>query len=167
MAERRNQDVDMSKFVAASSKTDLKRGVDYIGVSVCFVVHDGNGNILLQKRSKNCRDEQGMWDIGGGALEFGENLEEAVRREVKEELRAEALDVQFIKSFEALRDNKGTSTHWVAFAHVVLVDPKTIAIGEPDKVDEIAWFNSKTLPSPLHSQFYKSFDAARMSGIIH
>ena len=64
---------------------DIKRGVDYIGVTVNFIIHDGKGNVLLQKRSQNCRDEQGRWDIGGGALEFGEKLEDAVRREVKED----------------------------------------------------------------------------------
>ena len=61
----------MTKIKPAKTIIDLKRGVDYIGVTVNFLVHDGNGRILLQKRSKQCRDEQGRWDIGGGAVEFG------------------------------------------------------------------------------------------------
>jgi ADP-ribose pyrophosphatase YjhB (NUDIX family) len=36
-------------------------------------------------RSKNCRDEQGCWDCGGGSMEFGETFEETVKREVEEE----------------------------------------------------------------------------------
>lgn len=156
----------MNKVVVAADAADLKRGVDFIGVTVNFVVHDGKGNILLQKRSQNCRDEQGNWDIGGGALEFGEKLEDAVRREVLEELQAEALEVKFIKAFEALRNNNGTPTHWMAFVHTVQVDPRQVKIGEPHKIDEIGWFTSKNLPSPLHSQFYKAFDVVLDAGII-
>lgn len=156
----------MNNLVIASENTDLKRGVDYIGVTVNFIVHDGKGNILLQKRSQNCRDEQGKWDVGGGALEFGERLEDAVRREMKEELLTEALDIKFIKTYEALRDNNGTPTHWMAFAHIVRVDPKTVKIGEPHKIDEIAWFTSKNLPYPLHSMFAQALDIALEQGII-
>ena len=148
------------KPTIASNDVDMRRGVDYIGVSVNFVIHDGKGNVLLQKRSKNCRDEQGRWDVGGGSMEFGETLEEAVRREVKEELRAKALQIDFLKAYAVVRDNKGTKTHWVAFMHAVRVDPKQVTIGEPHKIDEIGWFNSKNLPSPLHSQFDKTFGTA-------
>lgn len=59
----------------ADNKTDLKRGIYHIGVTINFLVHDGNGKLLLQKRSINCRDEHGKWDIGGGAVEFGETLD--------------------------------------------------------------------------------------------
>ncbi|MDB5182913.1 MAG: hypothetical protein JWO47_697 [Candidatus Saccharibacteria bacterium] len=157
----------MNKVVVAAEALDLRRGIDYIGISANFVIHDGKGNILLQKRSQNCRDEQGNWDIGGGALEFGETLVEGVRREVKEELMTEALEIKLLKAYEAIRDNNGTPTHWMAFTHAVLVDPKSIKIGEPHKIDEIGWFTSANLPSPLHSQFYKSFDIARELGIVH
>lgn len=156
----------MDKVFIADQLTDLKRGVDFIGVTVNFIVHDGNGNVLLQKRSQNCRDEQGRWDIGGGALEFGEKLEDAVRREVKEEIEADALEIKFLKSFEALRDNNGTPTHWMAFVHSVQVDPQAVKIGEPHKIDDIGWFSSDRLPSPLHSMFYNSYDFALEIGLL-
>lgn len=37
----------------------MKNGIDYIGVGVVFFCHDGGGNFLMNKRSKNSRDEQG------------------------------------------------------------------------------------------------------------
>lgn len=156
----------MNKVTVADEATDFKRGVDFIGVTVCFIVHDGNGKILLQKRSQQCRDEQGNWDIGGGALEFGERLEDGVRREIYEEYNAEPLEISFIGSYEALRDNGGTPTHWMAFIHAVRVEPQAITIGEPHKVDEIGWFTSDSLPNPLHSQFHRSFDLAKELGIV-
>jgi 8-oxo-dGTP diphosphatase len=156
----------MNKVIVADSDVDLKRGVGYIGVTVNFLIHDGKGNVLLQKRSQNCRDEQGRWDIGGGALEFGERLADAVKREVREELCTDPTKVDFLISYEVLRENNGIPTHWMAFAHSVQVDPKHVKIGEPNKIDEIGWFNSQNLPSPRHSQFDIPFSAALSSGIV-
>lgn len=156
----------MSNVTIADDTVDLKRGVDYIGVTVCFVVHDGAGNILLQKRGQGARDERGNWDIGGGAVEFGETLDTAVRREVMEELCTQPISVEFITAYEAHRDNNGVPTHWIALLHAVKVDPATVNIGEPHKIAEIGWFNSSNLPSPLHSQFNKSYDRAKEHGYI-
>lgn len=49
----------------------MKKGEDYTGVSIVYLCHDGKGRYLLAKRSVNCRDEHGVWDCGGGGLEFG------------------------------------------------------------------------------------------------
>lgn len=145
---------------------DLKRGVDYIGVTVNFIIHDGKGRMLLQKRSQNCRDERGRWDIGGGALEFGERLEDAVKREIKEELCTEPLTVKFLSTYEALRDNDGIPTHWMAFVHAVQVNPKDVKIGEPHKIDEIGWFTTASLPKPLHSMFHLALKLAKQHDLI-
>ncbi|MHB1865326.1 MAG: NUDIX domain-containing protein [Candidatus Saccharimonadales bacterium] len=150
----------------ASDKVDLRRGIDHIGVSASFIVHDGKGRILLQKRGPNARDEQGRWDVGGGAIEFGETIDEAVRREIKEELLTTPLDIRFLTVYEALRELNGKPTHWVTIMHAVKVDPKKIAIGEPHKITEIGWFTSQTLPKPLHSQFHKSYDLAFKLGVV-
>ncbi len=150
----------------ADINTDLRRGVDHIGVSASFVVHDGKGNVLLQKRGPNARDEQGRWDVGGGAIEFGESIDEAVRREIMEELCCEPLDIEFLTVYDAHREHDGNKTHWVAIMHAVRVDPKKVKIGEPDKIDELGWFTSETLPEPLHSQFHKSFTIAKNQGIV-
>jgi 8-oxo-dGTP diphosphatase len=145
---------------------DLKKGVDFIGVTVPFVVHDGKGNVLLQKRSQNCRDEQGTWDVGGGSMEFGETFEQTVRREVLEELCSEAAEVKFLKAYNAIRDNDGILTHWIALAHSVKVDPRKVKIGEPERIDEIGWFTLGKLPAPLHSMMERSLDAAKEAGVI-
>ena len=142
------------------------RGVDYIGVTVTFVIHDGKGNFLLQKRSQNTRDEKGKWDVGGGALEFGEEWSDAVTREVKEELTASPKKIVFLKAFNALRKNNGVNTHWIALVHSVLVDPSEVKIGEPNKIDEIGWFNLNNLPNPLHSKILESLMAAMEKGYI-
>ncbi|MCA9345554.1 NUDIX domain-containing protein [Candidatus Saccharibacteria bacterium] len=145
---------------------DIKRGVDYIGISASFVVHDGQGRVLLQKRGQRARDENGKWDVGGGAIEFGESISEAVSREIFEELCVIPMSIDFLTVYDAFRVNKSIKTHWVAIMHAVQVDPDKVKIGEPDKIEEIGWFTSKTLPSPLHSQFWKSYQVALDKGIV-
>jgi|SRR5665213_3518066 len=150
----------------ANIKTDLKRGVDYIGVSASFVVHDGEGRVLLQKRGPNARDEQGNWDVGGGAIEFGETIIEALKREIYEELQVEALEIEFLTVYDPHRVLNGKPTHWITIMHTVKVDPNKVKIGEPHKISEIGWFTSDNLPSPLHSQFHKAYDIALKAGIV-
>ncbi len=150
----------------AEEKIDLKRGIDHIGVSVVAIVHDGKGNILLMKRGQKARDEHGRWDICGGALEFGESIDDAIKREVQEELCAKPFSIQFLTAYDAHRFHNGTQTHWIALVHSVQVKPEDVKIGEPHKIDEISWFTSENLPDPLHSQFPKSFDVALAAGII-
>ena len=156
----------MSKIKPAKEHVDLKRGVDYIGVTVNFLVHDGKGRILLQKRSKQCRDEQGRWDIGGGAVEFGESLDEAVLRELREELNVEPVSYEFVQHYDAHRINDGLPTHWIAITYAVHVDPDKISIGEPHKIDEIGWFTLDTLPEPRHSMFHKAHEIALKKNIL-
>lgn len=150
----------------ADNKKDLRRGVDYTGVSASFVIHDGKGQVLLHRRGAGARDENGRWDVGGGAIEFQETLEEAVRREIMEEFCTEPLDIQFLTVYDAFRELNGVKTHSIAVMHTVKVDPGKVKIGEPDKVDELGWFTSDNLPSPLHSQFWKSYQLALDKGIV-
>ncbi len=141
-------------------------GEDIIGVVVCAVVHDGMGNILLLRRGMNARDERGKWDICGGALEFGESVKAGLNRELHEELYATSLETKLLTVFDAHRTINSKKTHWVALLHSVLVDPKSVTLGEPDKFDEFGWFAIATLPKPLHSQFPKVFAAAKKAKII-
>ena len=135
----------------------MKKGIDYTGIVVVFICHDGNGNILMQKRTDKCRDEHGRWECGGGGVEFGETLDDALRRELREESLTEPLDYQLLGYREIFREHKGRRTHWVAFDFKVLVDPERVGIGEPDMVNEIGWFSMDNLPDPMHSQVPSTF----------
>ena len=134
---------------------DLKKGVDFTGISIVFICHDGNGNILMNKRSQNCRDEQGRWDIGGGSLEFGHKVEDTLKREIMEEYCTDILGYEFLGFRDVLRDNNGQKTHWIGLDFKVQVDRSKVKIGEPHKADEIGWYKWDKLPFPTHSQFPK------------
>lgn len=154
------------KVVVAEDKVDLRRGIDHIGVGAASIIHDGQGKLLLMKRGPKARDERGCWDVCGGAIEFGESVDEAIKREVMEELCVEVKDIDFLEVYDAHREHEGSRTHWIQIVHAVLVDPKGVKIGEPHKISEIGWFGLDDLPSPLHSQFSKCLEPAKRHGII-
>jgi ADP-ribose pyrophosphatase YjhB (NUDIX family) len=134
----------------------MKKGVDFTGITTSFCCHDGKGNILMQKRSHKCRDEQGNWDIGSGSLEFGLSPEENMKKEIKEEYGVEPKKVTHIGTRSVKRKlSDGTQTHWVAFDYLVEVEREKVKNGEPESIDEIAWFTPDSLPNPLHSQMMK------------
>lgn len=136
-----------------------KVGVDYIGITCVSFCHDGKGNLLFHKRSQNCRDERGNWDVGGGSLEFGESFEEGVRREVMEEYCCEILDLKYLGAHNVLRTNhENKKTHWIALFFASKVDPEKVKIGEPDYMDDIGWFSENNLPEPIHTNFYNVYN---------
>ena len=140
---------------------ELKKGVDYIGITCVFYCHDGNGKVLMHKRSKNCRDEIGNWDVGGGSLKFGETFEQGVKREIKEEYCCEVLELKFLGAHNILRKNKGKKTHWIGLLFLAKIDPKEVKVGEPDYMEELGWFSENNLPQPLHSHFYPFYELVK------
>lgn len=130
----------------------MKKGEDYVGVTLSFFCHDGKGNFILAKRSTNCRDEHGRWDFGGGSVEHGDTVEERLRQEIKEEYCTDVLSFEFLGYRDIHREHDGKQTHWISLDFKVLVDPAQVRNGEPHKFDDLGWFTLDALPSPLHSQ---------------
>ena len=127
-----------------------------IRISVITICYDGKGNYLLGKRSAQCRDEQGKWEpVGGGGLKFGESVEEAARREVKEESGANVQSLEFMGYRDVFREQNGQKTHWLSIDFRAQIDPKEARITEPHKCDEQRWVTVEEIGNmhDLHSQF--------------
>lgn len=139
----------------------MKKGEDYTGVTIVYFCHDGEGNYFMARRSAQCRDEHGRWDCGSGSLEFGEHVEDTIRREILEEYGTEVISHEFLGYRDAHRELNGKPTHWVALDFKVHIDREKAHNAEPDKFDEIGWFKIDELPSPLHSQIEKALEQYR------
>ena len=63
-------------------------GLDILLVVACALI-DADGRVLLAKRPPG-RPLAGLWEFPGGKMEPGETAEEALRRELKEELDIDA-----------------------------------------------------------------------------
>jgi 8-oxo-dGTP diphosphatase len=124
----------------------MNPGIDYVGVTTVYFCHDGKGNFIMGKRSRNSRDEHGIWDIGGGKLEHGTTVEENLKREIAEEYGTDVLSYEFLGYRDTHREHEGQKTHWIALDFKVLVDPHKVKNNEPHKFDDVGWFTLETLP---------------------
>lgn len=63
------------------------------GLAVRALLQNGNGDVLLVRRSPGSRTNPGRWELPGGKVDDGERFDDALRREVLEETGLEiALD---------------------------------------------------------------------------
>lgn len=142
--------------------TNSRKGIDNIGVAVTFACHDGEGNYIVSKRSQNTRDEQGRWDKGGGSIEYGEDIEKALVREIKEEYLCDVISHEFLGYRDVHRRlQDGTPTHWVVLDYKVHVHRSQAGIGEPESIDELRWVTLDAIPQPQHSQLQNFIDKYR------
>lgn len=136
----------------------MKPGKDFVGIFVCGICHDGQGDVLYMKRSQKARDEQGNWNIGaGGTLERGETLDECLSREVKEETNADIIAKEYIGHREIFREKEGVTSHWIGHYFKVLVDREKVKIME-DVFDDMLWQSFHEIPIPMISKYDATYE---------
>lgn len=122
----------------------LEKGKDYIGVGVGALIAEGGRVLLLQRLTP---PEAGRWGIQGGAVEFGETVEAALVREVREELSVEVEIVAPLGVTDHILPDEGA--HWVSPVFLVRVAVGTPRNAEPAKHGELRWFPLDAPPADL------------------
>jgi mutator protein MutT len=115
----------------------MKKGVDFIGVGVGAAIIK-NGKILITKRGQKAKNEKGKWEIPGGSVEFNETLEDAIKREIKEEHGVEIEVQELLGVFSHII--KKENQHWVSPTYICKIKKGVPSILEPEKCAEIGWF---------------------------
>lgn len=103
--------------------------------------------ILLQKR-QNTGYADGYYDLSAsGHVEEGESMIKALIREAKEEIGIEIKqeDVEFVTFIHKNTDNL---PYYNGYFKVTKYDGE-VKIGEPEKCEEIKWFNINNLPENI------------------
>lgn len=123
----------------------MKSGKDFIGVGVGGVIINEKEEILLLFRKKE--PEAGHWCIPGGTVNFFETIEEAILREIDEEvgIKCEILDLLTITD-HIIKEEK---THWVSPAFLLRLKEGTPENIEKHKHSDIKWFSINNLPRNL------------------
>jgi 8-oxo-dGTP diphosphatase len=113
-----------------------------VGVGAIIFRRD---RILMAQRGKE--PLKGWWSLPGGALELGESLEAAVRREVLEETSLEVEPIKLFEVFERImRDAAGVPEyHYVLIDYVCRVTGGALFPG--DDVCAVDWVRRRDLPS--------------------
>lgn len=124
-------------------------------VTFCVRTHpDFRADVLLHRRTEAARDEQGRWDVGGGALEYGETPQQAVYREIREEFGLTRADLVCPPELQAVVNVLRTGSHWVSWVYRVDVSMRAVVENcEPDKHELLGWqrWDPSAWPSPAHS----------------
>ena len=101
-----------------------------------FAIIEQQGNVLLARRS-----DIGWWNLPGGGMEPGESVDDALRREVREEVGLEIAIEHLVGVYSKPQKNEVVMTFWC--------HPTSGTPGTSDEVTESGWFTLATLPEPL------------------
>lgn len=134
----------MDKF---GSKINLMPGKDFIGVGGGILIFNKKKEVLLLKRGQKSKNEADWWSKPGGAVDFGETAIRAMEREIKEETGIKIKIWGLLPHTDHLI--KKEKQHWIAINFLADWKSGEPKILEPEKCDEIKWFNMKNLPKKL------------------
>jgi 8-oxo-dGTP diphosphatase len=125
----------------------MKRGVDFIGVGVGAIIVAEDGRLFLSRRGSLAKNERGCWEFPGGAVEFGECLADALKREMSEEYGIEIEVGELLDVVDHILPEEGQ--HWVSPTYICRITAGETVLREPGKCSEIGWFHVDEIPSNL------------------
>ena len=129
---------------------------EYIGVGAgVFICREGK--VLLQQRRDN-----GCWSMHAGGLELGERVEDAARRELKEETGLQAGEMHLLGVFSG-PDMRYTYPNGdrVCIVQVVYVchDFSGEITPQENEVAHLQWFDENALPENISPPDFPAFRA--------
>lgn len=121
----------------------MKKGVDYIGVGVGAIIVNKEGKLFLAKRGREVRNESGRWEFPGGGVEFGDTLENTLKREMKEEYGIDIKVGELLDVYDHIIPEE--HQHWVSPTYICTIIKGKPKILEPHKCDKIGWFTAEEI----------------------
>lgn len=109
-------------------------------IAACATIVEGGKMLLV-------RDRQGFWAGVGGWIENGETPEEAIVREVREEIGVEAEVIAHHRPFFAWNvTNDETPIHFLLFPYALRLLSRDLK-PDPEEVSGVAWVAPEELQS--------------------
>ncbi|MBN2102111.1 MAG: NUDIX hydrolase [Candidatus Aenigmarchaeota archaeon] len=114
----------------------------YVGVDNIIV--NNKGEILLERRSDSMWTFPGYWCLVGGFIDWGETVEEAAKREAREEIGVEIEVVRFLgRYYDSMgRHPKKTVICLPHISRIVSGEPN---VNQPEEVSEVRWFKPEEI----------------------
>lgn len=101
--------------------------------------------LLLVKRKRPPEAES--WSIPGGKVEYMERLEEALVREIQEEVGLDISDLELLCVTDYIIPRE--EAHWVSPTYLAHTVCGEACNREPEKLGHVGWFPLQALPQPL------------------
>lgn len=110
------------------------------------VIQDKEGRVILLRRNSKNKTFKGCWQFPEGKMEFGEGPEQALKREIKEELGLDILEQHLLFTDTS---SFSISTKKYSLIRIVFKVRYKGNISLDDEHDKYKWFNPTILPANL------------------
>ena len=141
---------DEDEIIGAAEKSEARKQ-GQIHRIVRVLLHDGKGNVLLQKRHPKAQDSPDCWDFSAaGHVDEDESYEVAAKREMEEELglKNSPLDPLFKFYTDKIKDGM----HIRRFNKVFLAQAQPTAV-RPNltELGGVEWFAKSQITEMIHN----------------
>lgn len=147
------------KTIGKATRKECHSGSKMLHPVVHLHIFNDNGDLYLQKRSMRKDIQPGKWDTAvGGHIDYGENVEEALRREVREELGVTDFSPVLITSyiFESAIEKELVNTFRTVYNGPFNPDPEELDGGRFWAIDEILESIGKGIFTPNFENEFQS-----------
>ena len=134
-----------------ATRTECHSGTFLLHPVVHLHVFNSRGELYLQKRAADKDIQPGKWDTSvGGHVDYGEETEEALRREVREELGIIDFKPVFLRRYKFVSDREAELVHsyYTIYDGDIQPDPVEISEGKFWKISEIEQQLGKNVFTP-------------------
>ena len=154
---------EAGEVLGKTTRKQCHNGKDFILHPVVHLhIFNSKGELLLQKRSLNKDIQPGKWDTSvGGHIDYGEDVEAALRREVSEELGIKDFTPEFITSYVFTSSVEKE----LVYVHKTIYDGEIIF--DPVEIDEIRFWSIDEILSEIKAHPSTFTENFRNEFLIH
>ncbi len=156
--------------IGKATRRECHNGSKMLHPVVHLHIFNKEGALYLQKRSMKKDIQPGKWDTAvGGHVDYGETVEEALRREVREELGVTDFEPQFMVRylFESAIEKELVNAFYTVYEGIISPDHDEVDEGRFWPIEEIETHIEKAVFTPNFEQEFMKYVRPCITRISH